>query len=61
VTGPQRAVAIETEMISLVGYSLGSLRADRSRELADAVQLVLRQVERPRANLGGSGPPGRAD
>ena len=48
-------------MISLDGYSLGDLRTDRSRELAEAVQVVLRQVARPRANLGGSGPPGRAD
>jgi hypothetical protein len=48
-------------MILLAGYSLRDLRADQSRELADAVRLVLRQVERPRVNLGGSGPPGRAD
>lgn len=48
-------------MVSLAGYSLGDLRTDRSHELAEAVQVVLRQVERPRANLGGQGPPGRAD
>ena len=58
---PNRATDAQTEMISLDGYSLGDLRTDRSRELAEAVQVVLRQVARPRANLGGSGPPGRAD
>ncbi len=52
---------IPTELISLAGYSLGDLRTDRSRELAEATRVVLRQVARPRANLGGSGPPGRAD
>lgn len=55
------AADTQTEMISLDGYSLGDLRNDRSQELAEAVQVVLRQVARPRANLGGSGPPGRAD
>jgi len=63
---PQHAAStdselISTELISLAGYNLGELRADGSRALADAVQAVLRQVERPRANLGGAGPPGRAD
>lgn len=53
--------ATETEMISLRRYSLSDLRADRSPELTEAVRLVLSQVERPRVNLGGSGPPGRAD
>jgi hypothetical protein len=56
-----KTVEAPTELISLVGYSLGELRNDRSRELADAVRVVLGQVARPRANLGGSGPPGRAD
>lgn len=57
----QRAASIETELVSLTGYSLGDLRTDRSRALAEATQIVLRQVERPRANLGGGSPPGRAD
>ncbi|MFD0517006.1 hypothetical protein [Paractinoplanes durhamensis] len=48
-------------MVALKGYSLSDLRTDRSPELAEAVRLVLRQVGRPRVNLGGSGPPGRAD
>ncbi len=29
--------------------------------LTASTDAVLKQVERPRANLGGSGPPGRAD
>jgi hypothetical protein len=58
---PQPAGTAETELISLTGYSLGDLRLDQSRALAEAVQIVLHQVERPRANMGGSGPPGRAD
>jgi hypothetical protein len=61
MTAQPRATFIETGLVSLAGYTLSELRADQSRELLDAVQLVLRQVERPRANLGGSGPPGRAD
>jgi hypothetical protein len=50
---------VTTEMPDLIRYSLSDLRARQG--LADAVQLVLRQVERPRFNLGGSAPPGRAD
>jgi hypothetical protein len=58
---PHGVAGTETELISLVGYSLSDLRTDQSRELAEAVRVLLRQVERPRANLGGGGPPGRAD
>ncbi|GAA1629754.1 hypothetical protein GCM10009828_067310 [Actinoplanes couchii] len=61
MTTQPRATYIETTMVSLAGYSLSDLRSDQSRELADAVRQVLGQVSRPRANLGGSGPPGRAD
>ncbi len=58
---PKRTAATDTELVDLAGYSLSDLRTDRSRELAEAVRIVLAQVERPRANLGGAGPPGRAD
>jgi hypothetical protein len=51
----------QTELMSLTDWSLEDLRADQSESLAEAVQMVLHQVERPRANLGGAGPPGRAD
>ena len=49
------------QLTLLTGHSLRDLRAETSLELTEAVRLVLRQVERPRVNLGGSGPPGRAD
>jgi hypothetical protein len=55
------ATDAQTEMISLDGYTLADLRSDSSSQLAEAVRVVLSQVSRPRANLGGSGPPGRAD
>jgi len=61
MTAPQRVAATESRLVSLEGCSLSDLRCDQSPELAEAVRLVLRQVERPRTNLGGSGPPGRAD
>ena len=57
----RRQSALNTEMIDLGEFSLSDLRTMRSRDLADAVRSVLLQVERPRANLGSSGPPGRAD
>jgi hypothetical protein len=55
---------METDLPDLTGMSLealGELRLEQSAELAAAVEAVLHQVERPRANMGGSGPPGRAD
>ena len=61
MTTPPRASFIEADLVSLAGYTLGDLRLDQSRELREAVRSVLRQVDRPRANLGGTGPPGRAD
>jgi hypothetical protein len=51
----------EAEMVDLTGYSLRDLRADKSPELLEVVDLVTRQVQRTRVNLGGSSPPGRAD
>jgi hypothetical protein len=50
-----------TELLDLSDCSLNELRTRQGKQLYEAVQLVLRQVERPRANLGSSGPPGRAD
>jgi hypothetical protein len=52
---------IVTELIDLADCSLRDLRMSQSDDLTMTIQRVLRQVERPRANLGGSGPPGRAD
>lgn len=34
---------------------------DMNGELASSVEAILEQVAKPRANLGGAGPPGRAD
>lgn len=48
-----------TEMIDLTRIGLAGLR--KTKDLRDEVAKVLAQVERPRANLGGGGPPGRAD
>ncbi len=61
MTTSERSPCTETELISLAGCSLGDIRTDESQELTEAVRVVLNQVERPRANLGGGGPPGRAD
>jgi hypothetical protein len=54
-------VDLTTELLDLTEYRLSELRIRPGKDLVEAVQLVLRQVERPRANLGSSGPPGRAD
>jgi hypothetical protein len=53
VTAPQPA-----SPTTLTG---SSLREVRGADLAEEVAEVLAQVERPRVNLGGSAPPGRAD
>ena len=57
--------AIPTNVPDLSGVTLADLRADlragRSPEMAAAIEGVLKQVARPRVNLGGNGPPGRAD
>ena len=42
----------------LTGTTLSELRR---LDLAEEIAQVLKQVERPRVNLGGNGPPGRAD
>jgi FXSXX-COOH protein len=52
---------LETELIDLTDCSLDELRTLDDDDLQFAVQRVLRQVEKPRTNLGSSGPPGRAD
>jgi hypothetical protein len=52
---------VETHLIDLSRLSLAMLyRCDKS-VLEDSVKTLLKQVDRPRANLGGSGPPGRVD
>lgn len=50
-----------TEMLDLSQLTLSELLTFQHDDLADTVERVLKQVARPRFNLGGSGPPGRAD
>ena len=52
---------VETELVDLSKVSLGGLRASDPKLLSRSVSRLLRQVARPRLNLGGSGPPGRVD
>ncbi len=52
---------VTTRMIDLGDCSFEELRKHSSPELDGAIEQVLRQVERPRVNLGASGPPGRVD
>ena len=52
----------ETELPAVGGMSLGDLREAAGDELlAEAVDRLVAQVSVPRVNLGGTGPPGRAD
>ena len=54
------APVVETQMASLTEYTLRELRFHNSPALTETVRIVLRQVEHPSANLGGSGPPGHS-
>lgn len=52
---------VETDLVDLSEVSLATMyRCDRGA-LADSVKHLLEQVDRPRSNLGGAGPPGRVD
>lgn len=50
----------QTELL-LVPDQLAELFGYESDSLAEAEEKIKEQVARPRANLGGSGPPGRMD
>ena len=52
---------IETQLADLSGLTVDEVKGLRRDQLALALEATLRQVERPRVNLGGSTPPGRAD
>lgn len=52
---------VPTELIDLTGVSMAELRICDESALAPSLDRVLRQVERPRANINESGPPGRVD
>jgi hypothetical protein len=51
---------VETDLPDLQGVGFDELRSQRRDALEPFREILLRQVERPRINLG-SGPPGRAD
>jgi hypothetical protein len=50
-----------TKLLDVSELSLSDLFALDHDDLTTTVETVLKQVARPRANLGGAGPPGRAD
>lgn len=50
----------ETDLVDLTELSISDLRTCAPSLLAHSMNRILRQVERPRANIGQS-PPGRAD
>jgi len=52
---------IETELIDLTGISIANLRGLDSKLLDVSKERIMKQIEKPRANLGGAGPPGRSD
>jgi hypothetical protein len=52
---------VPTELIDLTGISFAALRTCDERLLAASLDRVLRQINRPRANIRESSPPGRID
>ncbi|HEU5332406.1 MAG TPA: hypothetical protein VFU73_06580 [Actinocrinis sp.] len=52
---------LETDMVDLEDYTVDEVHELDQADLSPSVDIIRQQVERPRANLGGSGPPGRAD
>jgi hypothetical protein len=58
---PENVAGIATSSIDLSGVSLGDLQSKDADALAPFVKIVKAQVEQPRTNFGGSGPPGRRD
>jgi len=51
---------IETQLVDIQDMPLGKLRESDRAQFAPYLDVLLRQVRRPRYNLG-SGPPGRVD
>jgi FXSXX-COOH protein len=54
-------VDLETELVDLSDVSLATLRECDAELTAQSLRRVVSQVERPRANIGSGGPPGRVD
>ncbi|KAA6217498.1 hypothetical protein [Streptomyces filamentosus] len=62
--GPPGATAVRSELVDLSDVPLADLRARDPRTYAQALERLLRQVDRPRINLspgGGDGGPQRFD
>jgi hypothetical protein len=55
------AAGMETQLADLSGLNIEEIKGLRRDRLAPFLESTLRQIERPRVNLGGSAPPGRAD
>lgn len=51
----------ETQVVDLTTKSLPDLRHVDEELLRRTMETVKKQIERPRTNLGSSGPPGRTD
>lgn len=51
---------METELPDLSGMTLDDVACGRDH-YAEALDIIGMQISHPRANLGGGGPPGRAD
>lgn len=52
---------IPTRMPNLLNKDLGEIDPEFLEHVAPEVAIMLRGIEKPRANLGSSGPPGRVD
>lgn len=52
---------VQTELIDLTRISISNLRTCDKSLLAPSLNRVLQQIERPRANISESSPPGRVD
>ena len=54
-------VEVETDLVDLSEVSVSTLRRCDRAALSASVLQLLHQVDRPRANIGGDGGPGRVD
>jgi hypothetical protein len=52
---------VETELVDLSNDSLATLAGYDQDLLTRPLRRVMAQVERPRSNIGQTGPPGRVD
>jgi hypothetical protein len=57
----QSQADIETHLVDLQDMPLDALRNCDPKQFSPYLERLLRQVTRPRYNLGGAGPPGRVD